>query len=253
MNLRHRNKAILGLALWFCAFIGCIGLFVFKGSKSWETDFLSGKTTVAMFWGTVVAQYVFFFWGGGHLARAKGYPNTILFFGFAPCLHPLLVTMLLVLPDKEIQSMQRSGKSRSRHSHESEIARVVRFRRNALLGNSFGLFGIALGVMSVLFPVGIFEDTENETLLGILIFACGYSGVISGCWWWTKAKSQPDAIVFIGLIPLAILFIPYVRLLFLAAPGLLPTAMVMMPLVLFVIVLVLPDKSGITQRERRHR
>ena len=159
MNLRHRNKAIFGLSLWFCAFVACIALFVFKGSKSWETDFLSGKITVAIFWGTVVAQYVFFFWGGRHLARAKGYPNTIVFFGFVPCLHPLLVTMLLVLPDKEIQSMHRSGSASRRHSHESEIARVVRFRRNALLGNSFGLFGIALGVACVMLPVGIFEDT----------------------------------------------------------------------------------------------
>jgi hypothetical protein len=164
-----------------------------------------------------------------------------------------LITVLLVLPDKENQPMQRSGKKKGSRAHESEIARVVRYRRNALLGNAFGLFGIAVGVASILFPVGMFEDPENETLLGVLIFLCGYSGVITGCWWRTKSKGWPDALVFIGLMPLAILFVPYVRLLFLAAPGLLPTTMVMMPLILFVIVMVLPDKTGISQRGRRDR
>ena len=48
---------------------------------------------------------------------------------------------------------------------------------------------------------------------------------------------------------LAVLFIPFVRLIFVAAPALLAVAMVMMPLILIVVVLVLPDKSGFGKRK----
>ncbi len=78
----------------------------------------------------------------------------------------------------------------------------------------------------------------------MFVFLFGYTGVIAGCWWWLKAKSWNDAIIVIGLMPLGILLIPYVRLILLSIPALLPLGMVFMPFVLIVVVLALPDRSG---------
>jgi hypothetical protein len=85
-------------------------------------------------------------------------------------------------------------------------------------------------------------------VLGVFIFLGGYGSVIIGCSYWLKAKQWPEAIVFIGLLPLAIPFIPFVRLILLAAPRIIPVAMVMMPLILIVVVCLLPDKSGVSKR-----
>ena len=82
----------------------------------------------------------------------------------------------------------------------------------------------------------------------MFIFLLGYIGVITGCWWWLKAKSWNDAIIFIGLMPLGILFVPFVRLILVRIPALLPMGMVFMPFVLIVVILALPDRSGASRR-----
>jgi hypothetical protein len=140
--------------------------------------------------------------------------------------------------------------SRRHRHHEHTADRIARYKRNALVGNAFGLTGIAMGVYLVLFRAGIFNLHSDEVVLGMLVFLCGYAGVIWGCWWWVKAKAWPDAVIVIGLLPLVICFIPYVRLIYLAAPALLPTSMIMMPIILIVVVFVLPDKSGQGGRNR---
>ncbi len=134
------------------------------------------------------------------------------------------------------------------HRHISQLERVIRCRRNAVVGIAFGLAGSSFGVCLVLFPSLIFADHANEVVLGILVFLCGYAATLTGCGYWAKAKGWSEAIVLIGLMPLAVFFIPFVRLLVLAAPGLLSASMVMMPLVLVVVVMVLPDKSGVSRR-----
>jgi hypothetical protein len=80
MNLHHRNKAIVGLVLWFFAFVVCMALCVSDGAKTWERDFFSGKGMAAMFWGTVVAQYLFFFWGGAGIWLAPKATRTRSYF-----------------------------------------------------------------------------------------------------------------------------------------------------------------------------
>jgi len=128
------------------------------------------------------------------------------------------------------------------------------YRRNALLANYFGVGGILFSLLLVVFRVGIFSDHDNEIVLGIFVFLCGYIGVIAGCRWWLRAKDWNEAVVFIALMPLGILLIPFVRLVFVAVPLLLPAAMVMMPLILVVVVFVLPDKSeAAKRRSSRHR
>jgi hypothetical protein len=249
MNLHHRNKAVLGVSVWFAVFIAFMILFLANWPRTFDTGMLRGDAPVGLIWSTVLAQYLLFFWGGYHLARAKGYTVGVLAPGVFPCFQILTIVVLLVMPDKNANSSGHSRSKQSHHSHESKIARVVRFRRNALLGNAFGLAGIFIGASLVLVPLG-FGNPDNQTSAGIGVFICGYAGVISGCWWWAKAKDWPDAIVCIGLLPLGILFVPWVRLIFVVAPLLLPTSMVMMPLILLVIMFVLPDKSGI--QKRRH-
>jgi len=139
----------------------------------------------------------------------------------------------------------KSGTRRFR----SRLDRINWCRRNAVLGIYFGLIGIISGAFLAIFRLGIFPDRGDEVVLGMFVFIGGYLGVITGCWYWFKAKEWNEAIVFIGLMPLAILFIPFVRLILLAAPAILPAGMVMMPLILIVVVFVLPDKSGASRRK----
>jgi hypothetical protein len=142
----------------------------------------------------------------------------------------------------------RSGtvpRRRRRHSHKSHLERIIIFRRNALLGIYFGLPGIFLGALFVIFRWGIFSDHANEVVLGMFVFLAGYVGIIVGCGYWLKAKEWNEALVIIGLLPLAILFVPFVRLLLFADLLLLPVGMFMMALILIVVVFTLPDKSGV--------
>ena len=68
------------------------------------------------------------------------------------------------------------GKRRHRRRHHgSLIERVVRYRRNAMLGIYFGVLGIAAGVALVLFRCGIFANHDNEAALGLFVFLAGYS------------------------------------------------------------------------------
>jgi hypothetical protein len=164
-------------------------------------------------------------------------------------LSSLVVWLLRFLqPNRDSHRKSRKGRSNVKHGHISNLERIVRYRRNALLGVYFGVAGIVSGVFLVLFRVGIFADHSNELVLGVAVFCCGYCGVLAGCSWWLKAKGWNEAIVVIALIPLGIIFIPFVRLVLIAAPLLMPACMVMMPLILIVVVLTLPDQSGLPKR-----
>jgi hypothetical protein len=145
-----------------------------------------------------------------------------------------------------------ASRKRPRHSRTSHLERIMIYRRNALLGVYFGLPGIFLGALFVIFRWGIFSDHANEVVLGMFVFLAGYAGIIVGCAYWLKAKEWNEAVLIIGLAPLAIPFIPFVRLLLFATRQLLPVGMFMMPLILIVVVFALPDKSGVG-RSMRHR
>ena len=146
-------------------------------------------------------------------------------------------------------SVGRRKKSRG-HRFHSSLERTTHYWHKARWRIWFGIAYILSGACFAIFRWGIFSDHSNEILLGFVMFLCGYCAVISGCSWWLKAKAWNGAVVFIGMMPLALLFVPYVRLIFVAAPMLLPVMMIMMPLILVVVVLVLPDKSGTSNRRR---
>jgi hypothetical protein len=154
----------------------------------------------------------------------------------------------------ERKDHREHGHRRSRHS---SLERIIIYRRNALLGIYFGLPGMLLGALLVIFRWGFFRDHSNEVVLGMFVFLAGYAGIITGCGYWLKAKQWNEAIVLIGLIPLVIpavtLFIPFVRLILIAELALLPIGLFMMSLILIVVVFALPDKSRIGRHQEHRR
>lgn len=150
--------------------------------------------------------------------------------------------------------METRYKSKRRRSQDnSPIARVVRYRRNALLANSIGLAGILVALSFVFFPKGLFEQYDNARVAAIFVFVPSYVSVIYGSLCWVRAKHWPDAVIIIGLLPLVVLLIPYVRLIYLRAPLLLPMGMAFMPIILLGVIAALPDKSGLPKRQRWDR
>jgi succinate-acetate transporter protein len=126
---------------------------------------------------------------------------------------------------------------RRRRSHRGE-----RYRRNAAIWISLGAVAIACGIALVLERRGFLMGRANDFVLGLVVFVAGYAAVMAGCWSWVKAKAIDDAIMLIGFGPFLILFIPFVRLLFIAAPQLIAVGMIMMPAILVSIIAVLPSQ-----------
>ncbi len=104
----------------------------------------------------------------------------------------------------------------------------------------------------VFMPLGLFHTRDNARVAGLFVFVPSYAAIIYGCSWWVSAKNWHEAVVFIGLCPLAPLVIPYVHIFYLAT-GVLPLLMVLMPVLLIGVVAALPDKSGIPKRKRWDR
>ena len=75
-----------------------------------------------------------------------------------------------------------------------------------------------------------------------MVFFVGYFAVIFGCWSWAKAKHLNEVIVLIGLAPLALLLVPFVRLIFIYCPELIAVGMIMMPIILISIIAVMPSQ-----------
>ncbi len=253
MDPRHKSKAIVGLVLWMLVLpvtlcVGAIGE-LFMTAKDAE------GLAILFF---LVASYATFFWGAAHLAQAKGYSSAMSLWGILciPAQLVLLAVLLFALPDRCATSRPRSRKKQQQQD-ESLASRIVRYRRNALVANTLGVAGILLSLALIFIRTGLFESRGNEKAAAILVFLPSYAAILYGCWWWVKAKNWPDAVIFIGLMPLAPFLIPYVRILYIHIlyfmTGVLPLLMVMMPILMIGVVAVLPDKSGLSKRKRRDR
>jgi hypothetical protein len=245
MVVKHMNgyrffrslQALIGLVIFFlgglaaCILIPCSEL---SREATYRHRYGSG-------WHEVYEQEI------GSLAQA--HTRVVLGFAGAIFMICMLVWLARLLGAKPRGS--RRNRSRRPRDYGSPVERVIRYRANALPRIYFGVFGILVSVVVVVFRFGIFADHENEVILGMFIFLAGYVGVISGCRWWLKAKQWHDAVLLIAFLPLVIACIPFVRLIFLVVPVALPAGMVMMPLVLIAVVLALPDRSGISKRKSR--
>lgn len=252
MITAHRNKAIIGLTGWLLPFIVLLSLAIFRNQIT-LSDWIPEPAIIALGWGTLIFEMLCYFWTGYHLAKGKGYSSALVCFGLFPCLQPVILTVLLALQDKNPARRRLSEARPTNRPPENSIARIVRYRRNALLGNVFGMFFVMTGISIIYFPLGLCEDFEDETLLGFLIFVCGYVGVLWGCRWWLKARGWPEALIFIGLMPLVICLIPFVREVFFVVPDLLPLSLLMMTLILLVIIATLPNRSKMGRRNHQRR
>ncbi len=147
------------------------------------------------------------------------------------------------------------GKKKVRQRHMSQTERVMQARSKALLWNYLGALGFVVGILLVLFRWHIFADHANESILGMILCTAGYCSIMSGCWWWLRAKDWSEALIVIGLWPLPIAFIPFVRIIFahilLTSPVLMLLLLVLTPAVLVVVIATLPDKSGVNRKQRR--
>jgi len=252
MDSRYKTKAIIGVVAWIVTPFAVI--LVVAAVLCLVFGVSADKSVVPLIVSFFLTQYIAFFWGCSHLAKAKGYSKSVVLPGIlGPVVQLIILALLLfALPDKYSRSSNQVRKKK--HSRdESPIARIVRFRRNALVANTFGVVGIFLALVLIFVPMGLFASRDNAYLAALTVFLPSYIAVISGCWWWVRAKNWHEAVVFIGLMPLAVLFIRYVRLIYVAVPLLLPTTMVLMPIILIGVVAVLPDKSGMPKRKRWDR
>ena len=255
MNLRHKKPAIIGVAAWFAVipvFICWVSILSAYENKGVHADYSRNETlTFIAVFTCLILQYIAFFWGAGHLAKAKGYSSGIIAYGILwPLQFILLAVLIFGLPDK-LSTRPMTDRQRKSDRHESLIARVIRYRRNALIFNMVGLLGIALA-LATLFYMPVFARRDDNEVAVIFIFLPSYAAIIYGCWWWLKAKHWPDAVVLIGLSPLVILCIRYLRWIFRLVPLLLPAMMIMMPILMIGVIASLPDKSGLPKRKRWH-
>lgn len=255
MDAHHRRRGLIGLAIWVGAIpLGFIIAFLFYLATHSSSGSAGDASAMVMFIVIMVTDYVSFFWGASHLAKAKGYSNGMILLGIC-WLGQLIIWVLLLfaLPDK--LAHRRSGSSdqqRRRGEPESLIARVVRYRRNAFVANIFGATGILIALAIFFLPLGLFEQRDNARVVALLTFLPSYAAVIYGCYWWVRAKHWHEGVVFIGLMPFAPVVVPFVRLIYFKT-ALFPLGMVIMPLILIGVVAVLPDKSGMPRRKRWDR
>jgi hypothetical protein len=123
MDIRHRNKAIVGLVIWTAALL--VGIVTLMASRNFVhapgTNFLSHPMLISLS-AALVVQYGAFFWGGSQLAQAKGYSSGMVVIGILwPAQILIWGLLLFALPDKcahrKTRSSRASGRHASIHSH----------------------------------------------------------------------------------------------------------------------------------------
>jgi hypothetical protein len=116
MISRHKKKAFIGVAVWFAAFLLMIATSVVKHEVH--------RAGPGGYWVTLnllflAVQYVAFFWGGQHLAKAKGQTTGLLVFGvFLPAQIVLLGILFFALPDR---FARQPAPAKTPRRHESQL------------------------------------------------------------------------------------------------------------------------------------
>lgn len=101
MKPKHRNKALIGVTVWFALFaVSLATLLHGKSEPNWVYS-IKSPTRIVAFVVEFVLLLVVYFWGCHHLAKARGYSTSVVFLGvLGPLVQLLVLTILLVLPDK---------------------------------------------------------------------------------------------------------------------------------------------------------
>ena len=167
----------------------------------------------------------------------------------------LLVKMVKHLADADPRRRARQNPGRrvrpNPHARESREQRVRRLRRNAMLWCGLGVGGIIAGASMVVFYPPTHAESDSW-VMSLTLFLVGYSGIISGCGYWLKAKGGNENLTVIGLAPLLVLLVPFVRIFALRAIVQYPMSalavMLFFSVLLLAVVATLPDRSGVSQR-----
>jgi hypothetical protein len=100
MLIQHRNKAFVGLGCWLASLAAfflllTVGRPLQENASRSSSEFF-GILVVAM----LFVQFFLYLWGAHHLAKGRGQPEVLAFFGFLCFIGQLIaVGALLALPD----------------------------------------------------------------------------------------------------------------------------------------------------------
>ncbi len=127
MKRRHKNKVMIGLVIWSVTLPLAISTGIMWVKLVHHHGRYSACLTMAvLFVVSMLVQYAVFFWGGSHLAAAKGHSSAILAVGiFWPAQVIILALLLFALPDKYARRPSPSQKKKPGEA-EPGIAREVR-------------------------------------------------------------------------------------------------------------------------------
>lgn len=100
MKDQHRNKAIVGVGLWFALILGYAAVAIaWKQTRDGERLFRPA-TLITFAILTVLAQYVCYFWGGNHLVKGRGQSGGLFLLGvLGPPAQFIVFIIILSLPD----------------------------------------------------------------------------------------------------------------------------------------------------------
>jgi hypothetical protein len=259
MITSYRNKALVWLGVWAVITTTWVTLLILQPANSHA----AGEFASVLPLGGFVLQTVCFLWCCRDFLKAKAQPSAILLIGLlVPIGQLALPVVLYLLADRTLSSYHdwkpadHGRRAQSDPAGMSSRGRLALYRMKAWSWIVPGLVGIALAVLLTLVHFVDVADYDDQLTVALFVFVAAYIAMLRGCAWLTKAKGWHDALVFIGLMPLTILFIPLPgkALLFEAAAPLLPLIMVLMPIIMLAVIVALPDKSGAAHRRtpRQH-
>lgn len=176
------------------------------------------------------------------------------------CLVGVVAVVLLAVNLVHKLNHRRSRLHRRRElDNEKEMPsthdRITRLRRKGFWSLCLGFAGLVGSLCFVLLLRPILDELSlNLSIAGLLFFG-GYIAIIAGSMWLLEARGWNSNIASIGILPMAPIFVPFVRIGFIhlvLTNPLIPVAMaIMFALLLVVVVFTLKDRLRGTRRRRR--
>ena len=255
MTMKHQQTHTWpGIVAWLIVTVAGVGLmFARRFEVSWATE-LEATTYWLMVSAAALLQFVCFWFAYRNLARARGYPTGLAWFGLlGPVIQMCFWIVLYTLPDQSARHEEWEESELRPKAGSTGRGRARSPRRRAMrwILPGMPLIGLAIGL--ALWRGKLFEHEESQFVAAILVFMAGYVSMLRGCWWLVHVKGWDNALVFISVLPLAVFFIPGKRSLLSLDPSNLPMAMALAPVILLLITLVLPTRKTSLRTKRRSR
>src|SRR4051794_10393844 len=124
MQTRHRTKALVGVACWFVLLVVFVAVLIIRHSPETPPLPLSREMMGTLLWVDVFGMLTCFFWAAYQLARARGYPGAVAFFGLlGPPAQLVVLTALFIMEDKYSRNPARRMTRKHRPRYRSNIER----------------------------------------------------------------------------------------------------------------------------------